>query len=1016
MSKLLTLFLAFIISGAVLASTTDAGKPWVLVNDASINANDNVTWTSDKVWVLDGYVYVESGATLTIEAGTVIKGLNAPSNGTDKGSTLIITRGAKIYAEGTPEQPIIFTTEFDSVALPDLGGADGVDFRDVNDRGFWGGVVVLGKSTLNIAAEAVVEGLPEDLPEKRSWYGGDDEADNSGVLRYISIRYTGVTVEANKELQGLTMGCVGSGTTVEYIESFCSDDDGFEFFGGTANTRYMISAFNTDDSFDYDQGFRGKHQFWFVLQRNDLGDRCGEYDSGDAGAITAEPRANPQIYNVTYLGSGAVNENSKANDALIYKEFGGGAHYNSIFADFGGVAVVVDSGAGQTSYSRLTVDGDLNLENNLWYKGAGAGIDSLTGNKAWLANYLGSNNNFIEDPMLNGISRTNDGGLNPTLAVGSPAWSKPLKSIPAGDDFLEFTDHYGAFGNYNWASKWTALYQNGIIAPSAGPTTDEGKPWVLVNDASINANDNVTWTSDKVWVLDGYVYVESGATLTIEAGTVIKGLNAPSNGTDKGSTLIITRGAKIYAEGTPEQPIIFTTEFDSVALPDLGGADGVDFRDVNDRGFWGGVVVLGKSTLNIAAEAVVEGLPEDLPEKRSWYGGDDEADNSGVLRYISIRYTGVTVEANKELQGLTMGCVGSGTTVEYIESFCSDDDGFEFFGGTANTRYMISAFNTDDSFDYDQGFRGKHQFWFVLQRNDLGDRCGEYDSGDAGAITAEPRANPQIYNVTYLGSGAVNENSKANDALIYKEFGGGAHYNSIFADFGGVAVVVDSGAGQTSYSRLTVDGDLNLENNLWYKGAGAGIDSLTGNKAWLANYLGSNNNFIEDPMLNGISRTNDGGLNPTLAVGSPAWSKALKNYPEDDFFVPANYIGAFGANNWMMGWTALDFNGVIGDVVSAVEEYDVYSSGAPVEFTLSQNYPNPFNPSTNIDFALPKTGYVNLTIFNTLGQKVATLVDGERIAGKYTVRFDASNLSTGWYIYRLQTESNVMARKMLLIK
>jgi hypothetical protein len=177
----------------------------------------------------------------------------------------------------------------------------------------------------------------------------------------------------------------------------------------------------------------------------------------------------------------------------------------------------------------------------------------------------------------------------------------------------------------------------------------------------------------------------------------------------------------------------------------------------------------------------------------------------------------------------------------------------------------------------------------------------------------------------------------------------------------------------------------------------------------------ANNNANENPILNGISRTNDAGLNPVPAPTSGAWNKTRKDYPAGDFYDQVNYLGAFGETNWALNWTALDFNGVFGDVVSSVKEKEL-SGNLPKVFALSQNYPNPFNPTTNIDFALPATEMVDLSIFNILGQKVVTLINGVRKAGTYSVQFDATELSSGWYIYRLQTESNILSRKMLLIK
>jgi hypothetical protein len=168
-------------------------------------------------------------------------------------------------------------------------------------------------------------------------------------------------------------------------------------------------------------------------------------------------------------------------------------------------------------------------------------------------------------------------------------------------------------------------------------------------------------------------------------------------------------------------------------------------------------------------------------------------------------------------------------------------------------------------------------------------------------------------------------------------------------------------------------------------------------------------------MLNGISRTNDGGLDPTLDPLSVAWTNERKNVPDNGFFDNVNYQGAFGSTNWALGWTALDFNGVMGDVVNSIEEAKI-EGVIPAKFTLSQNYPNPFNPSTAIDFALPNAEFVDLSIYNILGQKVVTLVNGMHKAGSYSLTFDASDLASGWYIYRLQTDSKVLSRKMLLIK
>ncbi|MGF1669700.1 MAG: T9SS C-terminal target domain-containing protein, partial [Balneolaceae bacterium] len=212
----------------------------------------------------------------------------------------------------------------------------------------------------------------------------------------------------------------------------------------------------------------------------------------------------------------------------------------------------------------------------------------------------------------------------------------------------------------------------------------------LLNDSFINPGETKTLTSDTIWLLDGFVFVEDGAVLFIEPGTVIKG--KPGTGAEA-SALIIARGGKIFAEGSPTQPIIFTAESDNL--------DGNLPLDVN--GLWGGVIILGSATLNSEpGTTIIEGIP--TTETRGLYGcGDalfpvcDDDDNSGVFRYVSIRYGGSEIGAGNEINGLTMGGVGRGTTIEFVEVFNNFDDGFEWFGGTVNTRYLVAAFAGDDS-------------------------------------------------------------------------------------------------------------------------------------------------------------------------------------------------------------------------------------------------------------------------------------------------------------------------------
>ncbi len=219
----------------------------------------------------------------------------------------------------------------------------------------------------------------------------------------------------------------------------------------------------------------------------------------------------------------------------------------------------------------------------LWFNfGGGNDFDAL-GKNDYESAYLNNsaNANTIENPQLNGVSRTAyTETLNPTVSNGSVAYSD-LASYPAGDDFYDVVNYKGAFGQSNWLKGWTALDHYGYLAPEKTSANE-----VVVKDSDINAGDNVFWTADNTYILDGFVFVEDGAVLNIEAGTVIKA--KPGQG-ESASALIITKGAKIFAEGTAQSPIIFTAESDNVN-------DAFDLV-LPSTNLWGGVILLGKAKI-----------------------------------------------------------------------------------------------------------------------------------------------------------------------------------------------------------------------------------------------------------------------------------------------------------------------------------------------------------------------------------------------------------------------------------
>ena len=523
------------------------------------------------------------------------------------------------------------------------------------------------------------------------------------------------------------------------------------------------------------------------------------------------------------------------------------------------------------------------------------------------------------------------------------------------------------------------------------------KPTKTITDADIPVGSTVTFSADTVYILDGMVFVDSLATLTIEAGTLIK---AEDGQDTDASGLVVTRYAKIYALGTADRPIIFTSVLDDGSL------------SYDDRGLWGGVVLLGQAPTNNASEEAVEGVNE-IDAHRALYGGDDSLHSSGVFRYVSIRHTGINIgeSTGNEIQGLTVGAVGAGTTIEYVESYASDDDGFEFFGGTVNTRYLVSAFCSDDAFDWDQGFRGKHQFWFAIQAPDKAGRVGEMD-GAGGNEQGMPYAHPFLSNVTYIGAGTdASPEGDGEQELIFRDNTGGVFMNSIFTDYQDVAITVEDvadEAAEDSKKRMEA-GDLVLAGNMWYGFASGNTLAEFAPQDYVQTHLTANNNRIADPMLRGISRTMDNGLDPRPQAGSPALSGALA--VNDDYFVQTSYVGAFGGTNWLKSWTALDQLGY----ATAIKESKI-SNNVPMSYTLAQNFPNPFNPTTTINFSSPKAGHITLKVYNMLGQELVTLVDGQRTAGEYSIKWNAENFASGMYIYRLTTGKQSFSNKMLLLK
>ena len=249
-----------------------------------------------------------------------------------------------------------------------------------------------------------------------------------------------------------------------------------------------------------------------------------------------------------------------------------------------------------------------------------------------------------------------------------------------------------------------ALAFTGCMQDEAPPILEDpgNSGTVRNNTVSVSGmiSESTTWTNDNIYVLNQKVVVPSGVVLTIQAGTIIKGTEGTGS---LASALIIAQGGKLNAVGTATEPIIFTSINDNIEVGQTAGTN----LDETNSGLWGGLIVLGYAPSSFSGDVDVvqiEGIPAD--DTFGLYGGEDATDNSGVYQYISIRHGGALIGEGNEINGLTLGGVGSGTIIENIEVVANVDDGIEFFGGTVNATNLLVWAQGDDAIDIDQGYSG----------------------------------------------------------------------------------------------------------------------------------------------------------------------------------------------------------------------------------------------------------------------------------------------------------------------
>jgi hypothetical protein len=364
--------------------------------------------------------------------------------------------------------------------------------------------------------------------------------------------------------------------------------------------------------------------------------------------------------------------------------------------------------------------------------------------------------------------------------------------------------------------------------------------------------ENKTLTNDKIWTLKGYVYVPDGVTLTIEEGTIIE-----SDIAEKGA-LIIERGGKIMAEGTAQEPIIFTS--------------GNDFPQPGD---WGGIVILGRAKTNQSDPTIEGGIGRQ-------FGGTNDDDNSGVLKYVRIEYAGVAAFANSEVNALTLGGVGRGTTIEYVQTYYANDDAFEFFGGTVSPKYLVAVATADDDYDFDMGYTGTIQY-AISKRDPLFVDGGDAGNGvecdnDGAGSTLTPTTKPTLLNFTLVGPTSLQSLSNHNLAMRFRRGTNFVVRNSVFYGYMKGGLQIESDITVQSFAT----GGSEFTNNI--------IHSVDTTKILITK---SPSIFSQQDMTTKVIQNNN-----------ILWTSSSS--PVTNGFETINgNVGAIpqGTNNWLLGWT-----------------------------------------------------------------------------------------------------------------
>ncbi|MGB0893259.1 MAG: hypothetical protein ACPGUD_02540 [Parashewanella sp.] len=840
-------------------------KPSTANTIASVGGQNGkrIVLGNDVIWKLDGAVVAggdnADSVDLEIEAGTKVLGAS--------GSYLVISRGSTIKAEGKKDKPIVFTSV--EKGLGQTGAA-----------GQWGGLVLLGNAPVNTCDNLAQCDASFEVGSHK--YGGNKTDDNSGSLKYVRVEFGGFKVNDTQEMNGISFAAVGSKTEVSHIQIHENNDDGIEFWGGNVSVKNVVLTNNADDSLDWTNGWRGSAQHVYIRQKDNGSNRGIEADSNSSA--DAEPQSMPTIANVTIeVASGSIGKDDA--EGILFRKGTGAKVYNTLVKGKVGSGECLEINHDNTVDA--TANGTLEMTHSLIdcaepFKNAKAekGQTKTLDVKKWFMDQQGN---------LAGASDLT--GYMPNTS--SVALTGGKADLINEDPRLVNAKYIGAFdGSNDWTKDWTTDIHVDNTPVAALPvlqacpegTTSIATTAGLYEDANINLVCGLKGTIKKsvnlvagknvLYKLDGAVVVggdrADSATLGIQAGTNIFG--------GDGSYLVVSRGSKILAQGSKQRPITMTSEKDV-----LKGAAG-------EAGQWGGLVLLGNGETNKCPDKNTCAASFEVGSHK--YGGNDNADSSGQLSYLVVKYGGFKINDTQEMNGISFAAVGSGTQVDHIQIHANGDDGVEFWGGAVNLKYVYLTENFDDSLDWTNGWTGKAQHVYITHKDNGSNRGIEADSSSDASAT--PQSNPTLSNVTIeVGSGS-NGSDKAEGILLRKGTAVKAHNVLIKGKVGsfeclevnGDDTVNTANAGKLVMTHSVVDCEIP------FKSIKNGETVVFDAKKWFMDQ--ANNGEAEVALTKGMPAATDNVL----------LGKGKDMNADDKFFEKTNYIGAFDAtNNWLEGWT-----------------------------------------------------------------------------------------------------------------